>query len=132
MIILEISAEKSQTYYEILGLDRAEIQSLDDKAAAKKILNAAKEMSRKFKKEANRGDNDAEAMLTKINEASQTIKKPEDRKKYDESLQSGENAGTEIFRIQKCAPPFFWDRKSRYQTIERLMRQENFSRPLPF
>jgi DnaJ-class molecular chaperone len=105
---------------------------MDDKAATQAILKAARKMSSKYKKESNRGDSDAEAMLTKINEASQSIKKPEDREKYNESLQSGENAGTEIFRIQKCAPPFFWDRNARYRAIEHLMRQENLSQSIPF
>ena len=132
MILLEISAEKSQSYYDILGLDQVEIQGLDDKDATKLILKAARNMSKKYKKESNRGDTEAEAMLTKINEASQSIKTLEERKKYDESLISGENAGMEVLRIQKCAPPFFWDRNLRYQAIERLMRQEKLSRPLPF
>jgi DnaJ-class molecular chaperone len=132
MILLEITAEKTQTYYDILGLKPNELQELDDKTATQKILKAARTMSKMYKKDANRGDVAAEAMLTKINEASQNIKQPEDRKKYDESLKSGDNAGLEILKIQKSAPPFFWDRNARYQAIERMMRQENLSHPLPF
>ena len=100
------------------------IQGMSDKEASNVTQRAARALKREFAKKSNHGDSEAEAMQAKINDALNIIKNPEERKKYDESLQSGENAGTEIFRIQKCAPPFFWDRNARYRAIEHLMRQE--------
>lgn len=124
MTILEITDETGVSYYEILNLSPEALVGLDEKPASKKIRDAAKIARGECEGRAQKGNKEAEDRLTRINVAETALKNLEDRKKYDQEMESGE-----VLRVQRIAPPFFWDRNVRFRVIERLMREAGLAPP---
>jgi curved DNA-binding protein CbpA len=131
MILLEITDETGVTHYEIIGLSPETLADLDDKTATGKVRRAIKKARKQYNKAAQKGDKEAEEKLARLNRVEVDLKDPEKRKEYDEELESGKGTSLEVLRIQRIAPPFFWDRNVRFQVIERLMREAGMTKPIP-
>lgn len=131
MILLDIQDEAGVSYYDLLEIAPADLAGLDEKQASLKVQNASKKIKGKYQKDAQRGIKEAEEMLSRVNQAVTTLKKKEDRDKYDEELQSGKGATLEILRVQRAAAAFYYDRNARFSLISRLMRQHDMSKQIP-
>lgn len=131
MIVLEITDETGVTHYEILNLAQEDLSSLDDKAITAQVRNAAKKLRSSYQKAAQRGDEEAEEILARVNKAETVLKQAKDRESYHKELESGKGATLEVLRVQRIAPAFFWDRNVRFRTLERLMREAGLATPLP-
>ena len=70
-----------KNYYEVLGVNR--------NATSEEIEKAYKVLARKYHPDLNRDDPNAEAKMKEINEARETLKDPEKRRKYDATLSPG-------------------------------------------
>ena len=68
-------------YYEVLGVNK--------NATDAEIKKARNELAAKYQNPASKGDNEALAKMKEINEARETLKDPEKRRKYDATLSPG-------------------------------------------
>jgi len=127
MILLEVSDEALVSFYEVLGLSPAGRGELDKDTVRK----AAKGLKKIYQRVANAGDEEANEKLALINRAELTLGDSEKRQEHDKELESGRGAALEIMRVQRIAPPFFWDRNVRLRIIERLMREAGLVQAIP-
>ena len=130
MILIEINEDSGVSHYDLLEITREQVAGLDDKKIKEIIRDSCNVVKRKYDNAAQKGDKEATAILDKLNSALVVLKNPEERKKYDEKLDSGQ-ASSPILGIQPVSPQFFRDRNARFRAVERFFRESGWSKPMP-
>jgi curved DNA-binding protein CbpA len=130
MILIEINEDSGVSHYDLLEITREQLAGMDEKKVAIILSDSNRVAKRKYNNASQRGDKEAEAILDKLNSAYTVLKNPEERKKYDDKLDSGQ-ASSPILGIQPVSPPFFLDRNARFRAVERFFRESGWSKPMP-
>jgi DnaJ-class molecular chaperone len=121
VIVLEVTDDSGVTHYQFLELDPEVVVGLDDKAAGREVAKAAKALKHKYNKAMMHGDEAAQELMKRVNEAELTLKNKAGRQKYDETLAAGAGDQAAILQAQKIGSPFFWERAIRFRVVEQLM-----------
>jgi hypothetical protein len=130
IIVLDIEDMAGPSHYEVLCLSPADWKELDDKEKTRKVTDIASRLKRGIQRKAVAGDEEAAVALERVNGALSVLKNKEAREKYDEELRQGKGATLEVLKVEKVAPTFFWDRRTRLRAVGQALKDRGWTQDL--